>query len=350
MILNYFGTRVYVDTKNNIAFENMIGKKYCPVIKTDDDNLGKEKAKFSITINISEEILFAMEDLFRRIIIHGGSKKEYYLTGLEKMEGCTRKVYVDSCKVYILSNMKNNEVVLQGCDVAHLFKIFDLVIVEIFYRSREIENNAFHFHASAIADINHKGTIFIGNKNAGKTTFLCESVFRRKFNYVCNDNCFVEYEKDGKFKLVPWFEDIKIKLRTMENYNINMECTRGCEISPDKEKVFLPLSKGVSNLGLNYVGVAQLKRIIILNYCVGESKIERGWNSTRFQEIYDNVKIPHDLEHYEFLGLFNEFNNDRFDQLNALIDNISKSIEVLKISYSITSMESIFNQLFDSIQ
>ena len=350
MILNYFDTKILVDTKRNGALEELISEKYCPVIQMEEGGKADKSVEFSVELRICEDRLFELDTLFRRRIIHGGVKKDYYLTGLEKMEDCFRKVYVDSCQVCVLSDMQKKEVVLQGRDLSSVFKIFDLVIIELFYRSREIKNGSFHFHASAIADENQNGTIFIGDKNAGKTTFLFESVLQRGFHYVCNDNCFVEYGKNRSIALVPWFEDIKVKLKTLEQYHRNMECTTGCEISPDGEKVFLPLANGIRNLQLHYAGTVQLKRIVILNYAPGESRIEIGWQSARAEEIYHNVKIPHDLEHYEFLGLFDEFDNDRFDRLQEMIGHLGEEIEVLKVSYDIHTMESIFDQLFEKIQ
>ena len=343
MILNYFGIRILVKSENNRLY-NFIEEKYKPIIKVEEDN---DECAYSILVNSGEIPYFCVDNDYKRKIIHGGNVREYYITALVKQEKYINKIYFDKDEVYVIVNSVNNQITCYGNRLEKVFKIFDLIIIELFFRTMEIEKQYYHFHASAISDIEGNVIMFMGAKNAGKTSFLMEALLRHNFKYVCNDNCLVGLDENNDINIIPWFEDLKIKQETLKKYNLDVMKISRCKYSGNGEKIFIPLSIAIEKYQIEYVEPKQLKEIVILEYKEGNASLDREWKSNTLNEIYNNVKVPHDPEHYEFLGLFEEFDEDRFEKLDLLVKKIKDNVTVTKITYDNESLGWAMDRLVD---
>lgn len=341
MLLNYYGIKILVKSAD-IKFYDFIKEKYLPIIGIENDS---DEYVYNVDIQLGNKEFFIVDENYKRKIIHGGNNREVYLTALEKQEGESKKIYVDKFDVYLLVNNVKNQIICYGSHIENVFKIFDLVIIELFYRTIETNRRCYHFHASAIADDQGNTTIFLGPKNAGKTTFLMDSVFRYDCKYVCNDNCFVGMEDNNEFIVIPWFEDLKIKIETMQKYSLDVSKVLTCNRSRNGEKIYIPLLKAINNYHIRYMPPKKLKEIIILQYKEGEFNIDSIWKKEYKDSIYNNIKMPHDPEHYEFLGLFEEFSEDRFDYLDLLLDKIEQNIRVTKVVYDNKTLTLAMNRL-----
>ena len=343
MIFEYFGHKVRVQT-HCVELIDVIKKRYFPIVKIYDEY---DNFDYDIELSVRPDLIdrFIPTDC-RRIIIHGGKRKEYYVTGLEKIAHNEKIIFIENLRSLVKVELKNKRIYCSGPDINNLTKAFELIIIELFYRSRENEKGSFHFHASAVADKSNNAILFIGKKNAGKSTFLTESIINHQMKYICNDNCFVELNND-ELVVVPWFEDIKLKTKTIEKYNINISEIEKCEHTYDNSKKFIPLSVMQNSIGFEINFASKLSKIVLLEYNQTYSSITRGWTDKSYNDIVDNTMLPHDSEHYEFLGIFDEFDTNRFDLYDSLVEVMRAKTEFIKLTYSESNFEIMYKKLFE---
>lgn len=292
-------------------------------------------------------IKFNRNNRYKRELIHGGKRSEYYITGLFRNLGSNKEIFIEKYNVLVYINYNEKIIYCSGNNNNGLVETLELILIELVYRYREFFYDSLHIHASGISNQNHNCILFIGEKNSGKTTCLLESLLKLNKNYVCNDNCMIEQNSES-IDVIPWFEDLKVKINSIKKYNIKMEKEYEYKHSYDNSKLFIPVSTFLRNNS-----IIPDKRAILYSIVCPKFSADTNGKVTKirmnFDEFLNYVNIPHDNEHANFLNILDEFDEHRFLCCHKLFLEMEKKVDFFILEYNDNNLNKVLNNLFEII-
>lgn len=293
---------------------------------------------------VSSEYLVNLQKLLKkyqltRIILHGGKDPEFYSTGLSICQDKQKLILIEETGSIIFVNTKKQVYIFS--DSSKCLRVdTERVLMDILGRGYESQNQAFHFHSSAAKlPESEQCILFIGNKNAGKTTFLTHLLLNYNCDYLSNDNNFVFVDANHKIaKVKPWGYYYKIKEATIMKYPKlykQIKDDKSVQISNDhKYKLFT--YKMLQLFQVDFTPSAELGFIVFLNYNPHTGTHYRLiCNETEYYTMLNqHVYVPHDPEHYNFLGIYEEFGIERLEHYRQLKSFLYKNIPMYEFVYS----------------